>query len=67
VPSEFTPSTEEHEIGVPSLERLITFLFDGGVHGLFMLVERLRSDDGALQRARPGRASGRDDRPVLAD
>jgi len=29
--------TEEHEVDVPSLERLVGFLLDAGVHGLFFL------------------------------
>lgn len=37
VPPVCTPFTEAHAIDVPSLERLIAFLLDGGVHGLFML------------------------------
>jgi 4-hydroxy-tetrahydrodipicolinate synthase len=37
VPPVCTPFTEDNEVDVPSLERLITFLLDGGVHGLFML------------------------------
>lgn len=37
VPPLCTPFTEDGEIDVPSLERLIRFQVDGGVHGLFML------------------------------
>lgn len=37
VPPVCTPLTEEYEIDVPSLERLIRFQLDAGVHGLFML------------------------------
>jgi 4-hydroxy-tetrahydrodipicolinate synthase len=37
VPPVCTPLTEAHEIDVDSLERLISFLLDAGVHGLFML------------------------------
>jgi 4-hydroxy-tetrahydrodipicolinate synthase len=37
VPPVATPFTEAGEVDVPSLERLIAFLLDGGVHGLFML------------------------------
>jgi 4-hydroxy-tetrahydrodipicolinate synthase len=37
VPPVCTPFTEDNEVDVPSLERLSTFLLDGGVHGLFML------------------------------
>lgn len=37
VPPVCTPFTESQDIDVPSLERLITFLLDAGVHGLFLL------------------------------
>lgn len=37
VPPVSTPLTEEYEIDVPSLEKLIRFQLDAGVHGLFML------------------------------
>jgi 4-hydroxy-tetrahydrodipicolinate synthase len=37
VPPVCTPLTEDFQIDVPSLERLIRFQLDGGVHGLFML------------------------------
>src|SRR5690242_13837927 len=37
VPPVSTPLTEAHEIDVDSLERLIAFFLDAGVHGLFML------------------------------
>lgn len=37
IPPVCTPFTEEHTIDVPSLERLIDFQLDAGVHGLFML------------------------------
>lgn len=37
IPPVCTPFTEEHEIDIPSLERLIDFQLDAGVHGLFML------------------------------
>ena len=37
VPPVCTPLTENHEIDVPSLERLIRFQLDAGVHGVFML------------------------------
>jgi 4-hydroxy-tetrahydrodipicolinate synthase len=37
VPPVATPFTEQGEIDIPSLENLIDFLLDGGVHGLFML------------------------------
>lgn len=37
VPPVCTPLTADHELDVPSLERLIGFLLDAGVHGLFML------------------------------
>ncbi|MER3437441.1 MAG: dihydrodipicolinate synthase family protein [Chloroflexota bacterium] len=37
VPPVCTPLTESQEIDLPSLERLITFLLDAGVHGLFLL------------------------------
>ena len=37
VPPVATPFTEDHEVDVPALERLIGFLLAGGVHGLFML------------------------------
>lgn len=37
VPPVCTPFTTDNEVDVPSLERLITFLLDGGVHALFML------------------------------
>ncbi len=37
IPPVCTPFTESHEIDLPSLERLITFLLDAGVHGLFLL------------------------------
>ena len=37
IPPVCTPLTEEFEVDVPSLERLVGFLLDGGVHGLFAL------------------------------
>jgi len=37
VPPVATPFTESHDIDIPSLERLIDFQIDAGVHGLFML------------------------------
>lgn len=37
IPPVCTPFTEEHEIDVPSLERLLGYLLDSGVHGVFML------------------------------
>lgn len=37
VPPVSTPFTETYEIDIPSLERLIDFQLDAGVHGLFML------------------------------
>ncbi len=37
VPPVCTPFTESQDIDIPSLERLITFLLDAGVHGLFLL------------------------------
>jgi 4-hydroxy-tetrahydrodipicolinate synthase len=37
IPPVCTPFTEDYEIDVPSLERLIGFLLDNGVHGVFML------------------------------
>ena len=37
IPPVATPMTEEHEVDVPSLERLVAFLLDAGVHGLFFL------------------------------
>ena len=37
VPPLLTPLTEERELDVPSLERLIAHLIDGGVDGLFVL------------------------------
>jgi 4-hydroxy-tetrahydrodipicolinate synthase len=37
VPPVCTPMTEDFEIDTASLERLIGFLLDAGVHGLFML------------------------------
>lgn len=37
VPPVSTPFTEEHEIDTASLERLINFQIEAGVHGLFML------------------------------
>lgn len=37
VPPVCTPLTEDYEIDVPSLRKLIAFLLEGGVHGLFML------------------------------
>lgn len=37
VPPVCTPLTVDHAIDIPSLERLIGFLLDAGVHGLFML------------------------------
>jgi 4-hydroxy-tetrahydrodipicolinate synthase len=37
VPPVCTPFTESHEVDVESLERLIAFQLDAGVHGLFML------------------------------
>src|SRR3954468_22105312 len=37
VPPVCTPMTEEFEVDTASLERLIGFLLDAGVHGLFML------------------------------
>src|SRR6185437_2657747 len=37
VPPVCTPMTEDFEVDTASLERLIGFLLDAGVHGLFML------------------------------
>lgn len=37
VPPVCTPMTEDFEVDTTSLERLIGFLLDAGVHGLFML------------------------------
>jgi len=37
VPPVCTPLTESYEIDVPSLEKLIRFQLDAGVHGVFML------------------------------
>jgi 4-hydroxy-tetrahydrodipicolinate synthase len=37
VPPVSTPFTESHDVDIPSLERLIKFQLDAGVHGLFML------------------------------
>lgn len=37
VPPVVTPFTEDGEIDLPSLERLLRHLLDGGVHGLFVL------------------------------
>lgn len=37
IPPVCTPFTEDGELDVPSLERLIGHLLDNGVHGLFML------------------------------
>ncbi|MDQ3696264.1 MAG: dihydrodipicolinate synthase family protein [Chloroflexota bacterium] len=37
VPPVCTPFTEDYEIDVPSLERLIAYLLDAGVHGIFAL------------------------------
>jgi 4-hydroxy-tetrahydrodipicolinate synthase len=37
VPPVSTPFTETYEIDIPSLERLIDFQIEAGVHGLFML------------------------------
>jgi len=37
VPPVCTPLTESYEVDVPSLERLITFMLDAGVHGIFLL------------------------------
>jgi len=37
IPPVCTPLTAEHEVDVPSLERLVGFLLAAGVHGLFAL------------------------------
>ena len=37
VPPVCTPFTEQHEVDVPSLERLLAFQLDAGVHAVFML------------------------------
>ena len=37
VPPICTPFTEENELDIPSLKRLIEWQLDAGVHGLFML------------------------------
>lgn len=37
VPPVCTPFTEQHEVDVPSLERLLSIMLDAGVHGLFAL------------------------------
>ncbi len=37
IPPVSTPLTEDYEVDVPSLERLIHYLLDGGVDGLFVL------------------------------
>ncbi|MBA3415473.1 MAG: dihydrodipicolinate synthase family protein, partial [Chloroflexia bacterium] len=37
IPPVATPMTEAHEVDTPSLERLVAFLLDAGVHGLFFL------------------------------
>lgn len=37
VPPVATPFTEDGEVDIPSLERLLRYQMDGGVHGLFVL------------------------------
>jgi len=37
IPPVCTPFTEDHEVDVPSLERLLAYLLENGVHGVFML------------------------------
>jgi 4-hydroxy-tetrahydrodipicolinate synthase len=37
IPPVCTPFTEDHEVDVPSLERLLGYLLERGVHGVFML------------------------------
>ena len=37
VPPVCTPFTEEYDVDIPSLERLLTILLDAGVHGIFAL------------------------------
>ncbi len=37
VPPVVTPFTEDNEVDVPSLERLLTILLDAGIHGVFAL------------------------------
>lgn len=37
LPPVCTPLTEEFEVDVPSLERLLSFQLDAGVHGIFLL------------------------------
>lgn len=37
IPPVCTPFTEDGELDVPSLERLLRFMLDDGVHGVFML------------------------------
>jgi 4-hydroxy-tetrahydrodipicolinate synthase len=37
VPPVATPFTTEGEVDIPSLEKLLRYLMDGGVHGLFVL------------------------------
>ncbi len=37
IPPVCTPFTEDHEVDVPSLERLLEYQLASGVHGVFML------------------------------
>lgn len=37
VPPVVTPFTEDYEVDVPSLERLLTIMLDAGIHGVFAL------------------------------
>ncbi|MCR4871126.1 MAG: dihydrodipicolinate synthase family protein, partial [Atopobiaceae bacterium] len=37
IPPVVTPDTPDHELDVPSFERLINYMIDGGVDGLFFL------------------------------
>ena len=37
IPPVVTPDTPDHELDVPSFERLINYMIDGGVDGLFFM------------------------------
>ena len=43
VPPVCTPFTPDYEVDEKSLRRLINHLIDGGVHGLFVLVQQVKS------------------------
>ena len=56
VPPVVTPFTEDNEVDVPSLERLLTILLDAGIHGLHRLGNGVKPGIGITKN---GKKSGR--------